>query len=153
LKYFSEYFPGYVRLVESLAEVLRPGAEGCVDIAPLLEGFEAAEVSAAALAGHEGHLHLPRSGVDHLAFDLDFSDLQWLYWRFIVCASRCLTGGGQGAVAKKTADSSAALRNDKQKTGNRYSNGKSWLGKGLHSHPCHDETVAWMGHPIFFVAA
>jgi hypothetical protein len=35
LKYFSEYFLGCVGLVESLAEVLRPGAEGGVDVAPL----------------------------------------------------------------------------------------------------------------------
>ena len=47
-----------MRLVESLAEVLGPGAEGRVNIALLLEGFEAAEEPAAALAGHEGHLHL-----------------------------------------------------------------------------------------------
>src|ERR1700730_16380416 len=65
-----------MRLVESLAEVLRPGAKSSVYIAPLLEGFEAAEESAAALAGHEGHLHLSRRRVAHLAFDRDSSDLQ-----------------------------------------------------------------------------
>src|SRR5260370_33749827 len=32
-----------------------------------------------------------------------------------------------------------------RRTGNGKS--KSWLGEGVHSHPCHDETVTWMGHP------
>ena len=65
-----------MRLVESLAKVLCPGAEGGVDIAPFLEGFETAEEPAAALAGHEGHVYLARNGVEHLAFDGDLSDLQ-----------------------------------------------------------------------------
>jgi hypothetical protein len=52
-------------------------------------------------------------------------------------------GKGKGKSkdkAKAKADSSAALRNDKQRAAARASR-----VEGLHSHPCHGEAVSWMG--------
>ncbi len=79
----------------------------------------------------------------------------WIGHPFVLAWVKSTTATEKTAATAKTkADSSASLRmTNKRATASdnnlkNNSNVESWLGEGLHSHPCHDEAAPWMGHPL-----